>query len=91
MRAKAANLQSMEQLHVESTRYDVNSYVGGPATIRDLCFVKKEENGPLSLCPPDLKARNAPPTSSAIPSKSCASRRARKDGRNTYIDYATLV
>jgi hypothetical protein len=41
--SKAANIQDSERLHVGSTRYDVNSYVGGPATIRDLCFVEKRK------------------------------------------------
>ena len=41
--SKVANIQDSERHHFGSTRYDVNSYSGGPATIRDLCFVEKRK------------------------------------------------
>ena len=40
---KAASIQDAERRQVGSTRFDVNSYSGGPAIIRDLCFVEKRK------------------------------------------------
>jgi len=40
---KTASIQDTERRHVEGTRYDVNSYAGGPMTIADLCVVKKKK------------------------------------------------
>jgi hypothetical protein len=38
-----ANIQDAERRHIGSTRYDINAYGGGPATIPDLCFVEKRK------------------------------------------------
>jgi hypothetical protein len=40
---KTATLQDSKQQHIESTRYDVNSYAGGPATIPDVCVIEKRK------------------------------------------------
>ncbi len=40
---KTASVQDAERRHVGGTRYDVNSYAGGPVTIADLCVVKKKK------------------------------------------------
>lgn len=38
-----AALQDAERRHVGDTRYDINLYGGGTASIRDLCHVKKRK------------------------------------------------
>ena len=40
---KTASIQDAARHHVNSTRYDVNSYAGGPTTIADLCVVEKRK------------------------------------------------
>jgi hypothetical protein len=39
----AAASQDAERRHIESTCFDINGYGSGPATIPDLCFVKKRK------------------------------------------------
>lgn len=39
----AASIQDAERHYVEGTRYDVNSYAGGPVTIADLGVIKKRK------------------------------------------------
>ncbi len=41
--SKIANVQDSNRHPIGSTRYDINSYAGGPATIRDLCFIEKRK------------------------------------------------
>jgi hypothetical protein len=40
---RTAAIQDVERRHVGGTRYDVNSYAGGPVTIPDLCVVEKRK------------------------------------------------
>ena len=38
-----AQAQDSGMRHTESTRYNVNSYSGGPTSIRDIAFIKKRK------------------------------------------------
>jgi hypothetical protein len=38
---ETAGAQDAERRHVNSTRYDVNSYGGGATSIPDVCLIKK--------------------------------------------------
>jgi hypothetical protein len=41
--SKIAGEQGSKRNHIGNTRYDLNSYTGGPDSIRDLCHIKKRK------------------------------------------------